>query len=268
MKTHEPFLTSKGLGHNVGSFFIFQGCEKAFRVKEVLTDHKKQCHSSTYSYMCDFCGKGFKVKSGLSHHRLYHIIDYRWPCQYCDVKCSKLKHYKAHIVKDHPEKIDEVEKQSTIVFYRCTFCPKLFSKKEHFDEHVNFHKGIKPFKCVHCGKGFCSKGNKRQHEKSHTGEKNLKCNLCSRTYSDLSYLKEHLKTKHSMVVSGDFIPREVQRIPKPRQATTVDHTAGQGDLVRREAMKRQLTKQGPVMGDIAHHNNVSLFLTLINHFLF
>ena len=69
-----------------------------------------------------------------------------------------------------------------------------------------------------------------------------------------------------MVVSGDFIPREVKRISKPRHATAVDNTVGQGDLVRREAKKGQLTKQGPVMGDVAHHINVSLFLAPINNF--
>ena len=177
----------------------------------MLKNHKT-CHSANYGYVCDFCGKSFKVRNALSHHRLYHIIDYRWPCEYCEEKCKTLKHYKTHIVKAHPEKTKEIESKTKIIFYRCDVCPKIFSKKEHFDEHMNFHKGFKPWKCRFCEKGFCSKGNLRQHEKSHTGAKRLRCTICHRLYCDLEVLKLHLKTKHAVQEPEGYTKEEVKEI--------------------------------------------------------
>ena len=109
-----------------------------------------------------------------------------------------LKYYKNHILKKHPEKTEEVEKKRNCLFFRCTMCPKVFAKRNYWQEHENFHKGHKPWVCQYCDKSFCSKSNLRQHVRSHLGVNNKKCALCSRSYSDLEMLKRHLKEKHSL----------------------------------------------------------------------
>ena len=136
-----------------------------------------------------------------------------------------LKYYKNHIVKKHPEKAEEVEKKRKCLFYRCTMCPKMFSKRDHWAEHENWHKGHKPWKCQFCGKGFCSKGNLRQHERSHTGTNNKKCVLCSRSYSDVEMLKKHLKEKHGLseqmaVIRVEEAKLKVRAVLKVREVRT------------------------------------------------
>lgn len=184
--------------------FLFQGCDKAFRNLFNLRQHKCY-HSSTYSYVCDFCGRKFKVRSAYKHHRRYHTVEFRWPCEYCEEKFKSRLTYKTHIIRQHVEKIQELESKSTIKFYQCNLCPKIFSAPEHLNQHVNVHMGSKPFKCRFCNKGFSSKGNMLQHEKSHTGGKTYRCSYCAKSYSTAEMFQQHLEVKHSQKVDLDYL---------------------------------------------------------------
>ena len=140
------------------------------------------------------------MRGAYKHHRRYHTVEFRWPCEYCDEKFKTRMTYKTHIIKKHIEKVEETERKSKIKYYRCNICPKLFSTPEHLQEHNNVHMGIKPVKCRFCGKGFSSKGNMLQHEKQHTGGKKYRCSLCPKSYSLPDTFHEHLESKHGQKV--------------------------------------------------------------------
>ena len=177
----------------------FQGCEKVFRTWEARKLHQS-CHSKTYTYICDICGKQFKQNNYLRQHRKSHKEPTIWPCEYCGEKLKTCLRYKNHIVNVHVEKKDEVALKRKIKFYSCDICKKVFGEKKEFNQHTNIHFGLKPFKCVQCEKCFSSKSNLLQHVKIHMGGKRFKCSYCSKSYSEPKMLTLHLRLKHKTVV--------------------------------------------------------------------
>lgn len=198
----------------------FEGCGKDFRNQEGLRQH--QCyHSSEYKHVCDFCGRKFKVLGAYKHHRRYHTVEFRWPCEYCEDKFKSRMTYKTHIIKKHPEKLEETEQKCKVKYYRCNICPKVFSMPEHLQEHTNIHMGIKPIKCRFCGKGFSSKGNMLQHEKSHTGGKKYRCGMCPKSYSLPETFQEHLERRHGEKVEVEAVTLfQAEKTDEARQSTS------------------------------------------------
>ena len=165
------------------------------------------------------------MKSQLRHHRKDHVIEFRWPCQYCEDKFKSVDRYKTHIARAHPEKTKEVESGSNIKFYPCNACPKVLINIEDFREHNNIHTGARPHKCRFCGKSFSSRKNMRQHEKSHTGEQKLRCRHCPKKYSDPSVLKVHLRNRHGIESDDDEMSSYIKD-----QAGKEDKSAVESDL--------------------------------------
>lgn len=169
-----------------------------------LKQHKCS-HATSYAYICDVCGKSFKVRNQLRHHRKDHEVEFRWPCQYCEEKFKSCDTYKNHIAKTHPDKVKDVENGSNMKFYPCTHCTRILINIEDLREHMNVHTGNKPHKCRFCGKGFSSRKNMRQHEKSHTGEQNLRCHLCPKKYSDPTAMQAHMMRVHHLEINPEVL---------------------------------------------------------------
>lgn len=60
--------------------------------------------------------------------------------------------------------------------FRCDFCSKTFTRKEHLLNHVRQHTGESPHRCNYCTKSFTRKVSPR---KSHTCLDGSHQNLCS-----------------------------------------------------------------------------------------
>ncbi|KAI9255972.1 hypothetical protein BY458DRAFT_519736 [Sporodiniella umbellata] len=54
--------------------------------------------------------------------------------------------------------------------YKCTVCPKRFTRPSSLATHMHSHTGEKPYECVHegCGRRFSVVSNLRRHAKIHT----------------------------------------------------------------------------------------------------
>lgn len=107
-------------------------------------------------------------------------------------------------------------------------CGKRFLKKDHFENHQDFHKGINsntckscgksykhyfslkyhiyrvhtnklPFVCKHCDKSFKCRWSLKYHMRTHIDKKNRwqKCTICEKMVCYLSY---HIKRCHSRVI--------------------------------------------------------------------
>nr|CAD7395457.1 unnamed protein product [Timema cristinae] len=74
--------------------------------------------------------------------------------------------------------------------YECTFCPKTFTQKNTFQNHVRSHgkEGEDPYQCNICGKTFAVPARLTRHYRTHTGEKPYQCEFCSKSFS----VKENL----------------------------------------------------------------------------
>ena len=132
-------------------------CRKKFHSKSALRTHQK-AHGDPLAFVCDECGKGFKMKQNLKrHHRLRHS-------KYTPVICS---------------------------FEGCNV--KL--KREGLKRHNLIHTGKRPFECENCEAKFLSRNALGRHTLTHSGEKPFKCSQCDKEFSQNCNLKTH-EIKH------------------------------------------------------------------------
>lgn len=99
-----------------------------------------------FLYSCNHCDLLYVHKEDLENHfKQTHGIkeEFNVTCHICSEKFSKLSHKNRHLKKVH-----FLDKQ-----YKCPTCCKTFSKKEHYEHHVNTHLGKKPHTCSICLKG-------------------------------------------------------------------------------------------------------------------
>ncbi|KAJ8958802.1 hypothetical protein NQ318_019560 [Aromia moschata] len=63
----------------------------------------------------------------------------------------------------------------------CTMCEETFPNKALLTEHIKFHKkNLKKFLCTECGRGFVRNDYLVQHMQRHRGEKPFKCQYCGK----------------------------------------------------------------------------------------
>ncbi|XP_031765179.2 oocyte zinc finger protein XlCOF6.1-like [Galleria mellonella] len=132
-------------------------CEKSFRTKMVMLQHRRQVHEKEKSHLCQFCSKSFFKKYHLQIHLRSHT-------------------------KEKP--------------YECPDCGKCFSSTTILKNHRLIHTDIKLFACTHCDMTFCRSGYLRAHMVSHTKEKRYPCKYCGVKFGRSDHRKRHEHTAH------------------------------------------------------------------------
>ncbi|XP_069777559.1 zinc finger protein PLAG1 isoform X2 [Narcine bancroftii] len=88
--------------------------------------------------------------------------------------------------------------------HKCTYCEKMFHRKDHLKNHLQTHDPNKEtFKCEECGKNYNTKLGFKRHLALHSATSgDLTCKVCLQTFESTGVLLEHLKTHAGKSSSG------------------------------------------------------------------
>ena len=89
-------------------------CHSSFLKRHMLF------HQGKAEYVCEQCGRSFKMKRTLIQHHRIHVKKPFLKCEYCPREFLTYKGKKYHILKDHAEKAGDFSFKSFV----CETCGK------------------------------------------------------------------------------------------------------------------------------------------------
>ena len=220
---------------DVGQVYECDICQKGFRLRRYMKDHKRKVHSKPMqvwppgsrkpSFPCTLCSEWFQRKMHLIKHvRALHSAEAPHECSICGERFKAQAYLRQHVQKH----IDERP-------FHCDLCPFRFKRKQHLLDHIAcMHKigatpksvhtssSERPFPCTLCSKEFKEKKHLRDHMRVlHSTESPHECSICGERFRILSYLRQHAQTH------ADERPFHCSLCPSKfkRKQHLLDHTA-------------------------------------------
>lgn len=189
------YKTLTGLKHHrirehtdIDPKFVCDSCGKRFKLKLDLALHIDRSHMNA-TYICRFCGMAVK---NIAHHETKHQenkeIVYPYCCTLCPRKFKAWNTLENHLLMKH--KASNVGTDMLRIL-----CQKRFQSRSDFYQHVLLNQTeVKQHKCDACGKTFTSEYNLRNHVALHS--QTYACNQCDKNFTTNYLLKLHLR-KHT-----------------------------------------------------------------------
>ena len=192
----EQHLNKHISGHLNKRQFNCDKCNKRFKWKSNLVQHKHHIHSNDRPFVCPVsdCGKGFKTNGELNSHKAIHSDEKPFKCKVCDKRFKQKSNLISH------QNCVHLNKRQFICDY--IGCHQKFKRKSVLIKHKLIHSNEKPFKCdvKDCDQSFRQKSTLIQHKnRIHLRLKSHKCfhNNCDKSFVTSSELKRHIGYKHS-----------------------------------------------------------------------
>jgi len=76
-------------------------------------------------------------------------------------------------------------------WHPCTYCDKVFQRRDKLTRHILTHTHEKPHVCPDCGKGFGRVDGLKLHQRVHSNEKPYVCGVCEKSFYRVDKLKLH-----------------------------------------------------------------------------
>ncbi|XP_017775854.1 PREDICTED: zinc finger protein 271-like [Nicrophorus vespilloides] len=166
--------------------FVCDLCGKQFRVSQGLVRHLKETHEGIKKFACDICGRMFSTRRNVEEHRRIHTNERPYICDLCGKsfkqKASLFVHNRSH---------------SNSFPFCCSYCNQRFRSRPPLLIHVTKHTGEKPYPCEVCGRCFRIKYELKRHMLIHSDEKPFVCSECGLGFRQKRYLRNHLKINHN-----------------------------------------------------------------------
>uniref|UniRef100_UPI00398F0823 zinc finger protein PLAGL2 n=1 Tax=Pristiophorus japonicus TaxID=55135 RepID=UPI00398F0823 len=144
---------------------------------------------------CLICGAFFSSVDKLKVHSYSHTGERPYKCSHPECAKAFVSKYKLlrHMATHSPQKT-----------HKCTYCEKMFHRKDHLKNHLQTHDPNKEaFKCEECGKNYNTKMGYKRHLALHAASSgDLTCKVCLQTFESTEILLEHLKTHSGKSTSG------------------------------------------------------------------
>jgi KRAB domain-containing zinc finger protein len=183
-------------------------CPDTFYSEHRLKRHT--CDMIKYPYLCKECGKRYKVKKELVHHRNIHPRHI--PCDSCNKKFKCMNTYKRHkaIYHEAPKVLcpecgemfafqDQLKRHlqhHKEMKHNCPDCPRRFWGYRQLQQHVNMEHKEKRYICEMCGRALSQKWHYQAHMRCHAGERRYGCEECNITYTTLNAQNYHIRKVH------------------------------------------------------------------------
>ena len=180
-------MSRKKRGKGTKKEFKCSICEKVLVSNCALRDHMNG-HNGLKPYKCQKCDKCFAARGSLKEHMQVHR-GMTFPCD----KCGKIFYAKKQMVrhwKNHPA--DYVPKSQKHQECKCDICGKVFSYLKSLNDHINIHKGLKPYKCDLCDKSYSVEASLQDHKIKHRA-KEFPCRYCGKFLPSQKKLRKHVK---------------------------------------------------------------------------
>ncbi|XP_030019618.1 gastrula zinc finger protein XlCGF26.1-like [Manduca sexta] len=165
-------------------------CNKEFKSRSNLHQHKLVHTERTRDFSCHICGKMFFTKGTLSTHMMIHEDSKPFKCGFCPMAFRARGNLQSHISLHSGAKP-----------FVCEQCGKSFRVKRHLKSHSIVHTDLMPYVCDYCNKPFRFKTRLNLHLRQHTGAKPYNCVLCQRDFTNGSNFKKHMKRRHDIDTS-------------------------------------------------------------------
>ena len=159
--------------HHSKDIFTCELCpNKKFKSTFSLRDHKKYYHEKK-GFLCGICGQSFIYACRLQYHENEHRGLTPFACTLCPEKYSRPQLLQKHIKKVH----EDPEKSKV----QCPYCKERY-KRDSLKDHINAHKGLKPYKCPDCDysssySGACFTHRKVVHKNVGPDKRRLNANI-------------------------------------------------------------------------------------------
>jgi len=159
-------------------------CQKTFKLKFYLNQHRLVHNEEIRPYSCNVCGKRYARRQSMYDHRRWHCIRRQFECPVCKKLFKTVMSAKVH---------QRIHKKNRTADFYCNECGKSFFSKGSLKTHQIIHSNPAPFKCESCDMKFKLKYTFKMHQLTHrsVGEKSFSCKTCDKKFFTYVTMRRH-----------------------------------------------------------------------------